>query len=124
MKKTIVLLIITFALGIGCIFYINSINNVTSVELNEEITLKRNEKIKLENEEVYLTIKKFINSPPPEGTVAIWSGLAVIYKLEIEGEIYTTNDIGILEEGGNIPYSINILDSDYETFAKVKIVEK
>lgn len=122
MKKTIVLLIITFALGIGYIFYINLINNVISVELNEEITLKRNKKIKLENEEVYLTIKKFVNSPTPEGATAIWSGLAVLYKLEIDGKSYKTNEIGILEEYESIPYIVDVLDSDYKTFAKVKIV--
>lgn len=123
MKKTIILLIIVFVLGIGCIFYISSINNVALVKLNEEITLKRNEKVKLENEEVYLTIKKFIDSPPPEGATSIWSGLAVIYKLEIDGKSYKTNDIGILEDYESIPYIVDVLDSDYKTFAKVKIVE-
>ena len=123
MKKSIILLIILIVLGIVGAFYINSTNNVILVKLNEEVILKKNEKIKLEDKEVYLNIEKFINSPPPEGATAIWSGLAVLYKLEIDGKSYKTNEIGILEGYEKIPYIVDVLDSDYKTFMKVKIIE-
>ena len=123
MKKTILLLAIVFIIGIGYAFYINSVNNVTTVKLNEEIILKKNDKIKLEDEEVYVTLKKFINSPPPEGATSIWSGLAVIYELEINGEIHKTNDVGNIDGIENLQYGVDIVESDYKTFAKLKLVE-
>ncbi|MBO5143337.1 MAG: hypothetical protein J6C46_10200 [Clostridia bacterium] len=123
MKKIIVGLIILLFLCITCGAYTYKTKKVTEVQLNEEIVLEKNERIKLKDQEVYLCIKKFINSTPPEGATAIWSGLAVIYEVEIDRKKYKTNDVGILEEYESIPYIVDILDSDYKTFAKVKFIE-
>lgn len=121
--KKIILLITILIVSIGVAFFVNLNDDITTVNLNEEVSLKKYEKIKLENEDVYVSIKKFINSPPPDGFTPIWSGLAVIYQIEIDGDVYKTNDIGHLEEQNNLPYVVEILESDYKTFAKVKITE-
>lgn len=123
MKKMLIIGLAIMIAAIGFIYYICSINNVKLVKLNEEIALKKNETVKLENEEVYLTLKRFVNSPAPDGATAIWSGMAVIYELEIDGQVYKVNDLGILEEQETLLYNIKVTDSDYETFAKIKIIE-
>lgn len=119
-KKLIYVLLILFILGIGYGF---SIKNIETVKLNEEITVKRNQKVKLENEEVYFKIKRFINSPAPEGATSIWSGLAVIYEMKIDGNTYKTDDLGRLEVEEKLPYDVDILETDFKTFAKIKFVE-
>lgn len=94
------------------------------VKLNEEIELRKNETVKLEGKEVYLTIKGFTNSPAPEGTQAIWSGLGVTYELKIDDVEYVSSIQGFFNEYEDIKYKVITIDSDYKTYAKVKIEEK
>lgn len=124
MKKVLIIIgAITFVILIGVIAHKYSVRDIITVNLNEEIVLKKNETVKLENDDVYLTIKRFFYAPPQDGMITIWSGLAVIYELKIDGKTYETDEMGILRNQNDIPYRISIVDTDYKTYAKVKIIE-
>lgn len=122
MKKIIIVIIITIlAVSLGFIVW-NNIYKQTEikiVKLNEEIILEKGETAKIDGEETYLTIKKFTNSPTPEGTQSIWSGQGVTYELKIGDVTYISDIQGIFNE--KIIYKVKTLESDYETYVKLKI---
>lgn len=117
-KKILLIVIIVLVILFGALYYSNKnkVVGVKEVQFNEEITLAKNETIKVKDQDIYLTIKDFINSPAPEGTQAIWSGLAVIYELKINNETFSNSY--------NTPYNVNIIDTDYKTYAKISITKK
>ena len=85
------------------------------VNLGEEFTLVKGESARVKGLNVSLKIKEFIYSPCPKGVQCVWSGLAVVYELNIDGKDYTN--------AYNTPYDVLILDTNFKTYAKF-IIEK
>ncbi len=88
------------------------------VELGENFSIYQDETSQLKNEKVSLTLTGFINSPCPAGTQCIWSGQQVQYELDVDGEKYGIGKNLSLE---NSPYTVAIVESDYEKSAVMKI---
>lgn len=86
------------------------------VSFNEEFTLKKGQTAKVINEEVTLKITKFVYNPCPEGAQCIWSGLDVKYELNIDGK-KVNNEY-------ESKYQVVIIDTDYKTYAKIKILKR
>lgn len=86
------------------------------VELGTEFTLHKNESAIIQNIGYKITITNFFNSPCPEGAQCLWSGIGITLKHSLKGEI--KEGIDMTEAFG---YSTTIIDTDYETFAKLKI---
>ena len=126
MKKKIIVGIILILLVIVVFVFINKNTQIKKISLKEEIELKKGETVQLKGENVFITIKDFTYSPAPAGTMSDWSGLAVIYQIEINGVKYETDYMGNFQTGDyeKIPYYVLIINSDYKTFAKIKVINK
>ncbi len=61
----------------------------------------------------------FIYSPCPEGAVCIWSGLGVGMEYRLDGQVKT--GMNLVEAFG---YRAEILQTDYKTYAKIKVVKE
>lgn len=81
-----------------------------SVELGEEFRLKKGEVAAIAGTKAVLRIVKFINSPCPKGARCVWSGLAVITELRVDGKV-------VPENAKNRPYDVLVKDSDYKSWA-------
>lgn len=130
MKKILIILFIVIVIaGLAFMAYklsgpLANKKDLKTVNLNEELLLKKNETVKLNEKEVYLTIKDFTSSPVPKDAQTIWSGMGITYELKINDKTYTSNMMGVFEEYNSIPYDIVLKDSDYKTFVKIIIKEK
>lgn len=87
-------------------------------ELGENFSIYQGETAQVKNEKVSLTLTGFINSPCPAGTQCIWSGQQVHYELDVDGKKYGIGKNLSLE---NSPYTVAIVESDYEKSAVMKI---
>ena len=95
-------------------------SNMITVSLGQEFTLKRGETARVNNLNVFLKVKDFIHSPCPKGSQCIWSGLAVVYELIVDGKIYNAPMGNLPSE---TPYNVLIKNTDYKTYATF-IIEK
>lgn len=86
------------------------------IELGAEFTLHKNESAVVQNVGYKITITNFFNSPCPDGAQCLWSGVGVALKHSLKGEV--KEGIDMTEAFG---YKTTIIDTDYETFAKLKI---
>ena len=86
------------------------------VELGTEFTLHKNESAIVQNIGYKITITNFFNSPCPDGAQCLWSGVGIALKHSLKGEI--KEGIDMIEAFG---YNTTIIDTDYQTFAKLKI---
>ncbi len=89
-------------------------SNAKIVSLGEEFTLKRGETARVKGLNVFLKVKDFIYSPCPKGTQCIWSGLAVVFELTVDGKVYNAS-IGNLPP--EAPYDVLVKKTDYKTYA-------
>jgi len=94
-------------------------SNVKIVSLGEEFTLKKGETARVEDLNVFLKVKDFIYSPCPKEVQCIWSGLAVVFELTVDGKVY-----GSLFDNSphNVPlhkspYDVLVEKTDYKTYA-------
>lgn len=133
MKKIIIVVIlVALIMGAGITTYVllqskddlNKENNVQIVKLNEEIVLRKNEKVEIEGTNAQITIIAFTDSPTPEGSQSIWSGQGVTYELQVGDEVYRSSFMGLFNEDDNVPYNIKTIESDYKTYAKVKVTKR
>lgn len=89
-----------------------------TVYLAENFRIEKGETAKLDGANVSLKITGFINSPCPEGTQCIWSGLMVQYELSVDGKAYgNANNLSMTDA----PYEVSVVDSNYETYAIMQI---
>lgn len=86
------------------------------VELGKEFRLRKGEVAAISGTKATLRIVRFINSPCPEGARCVWSGLAVITELAVDGKV-------IPEKAKNRPYDVLVKDSDYKTWALLVVDE-
>ena len=93
---------------------------VITVSLGEEFTLKKGETARVKDLNVFLKLKDFIYSPCPKGARCIWSGLAVVYELTVDGKVYSA-PMG--NPSPETPYNVLVKNTDYKTYATF-IIEK
>lgn len=92
----------------------NSSNQL--IELGAEFTLRKNESAIVQNVGYKITVTNFFNSPCPEGAQCLWSGVGVGLRHSLKGEI--KEGVNLTEAFG---YQTTIIETDHETFAKLKI---
>lgn len=95
---------------------------ISSIELNKTKMLTINQKVKLDNTDDTFEITEFYNHPCPSNVACIWSGQDVYYEINIGNKIYKKSEP--LQQITDLPYNIQIVESDYETYAKVIISKK
>lgn len=86
------------------------------VELGKEFRLTKADVASIEGGRATLRIVKFIYSPCPKGARCVWSGLAVITELSVDGKV-------VPDSAKDRPYDVTVKDSDYKTWA-VLVVDK
>jgi len=118
--------LVVLAVIIGVVIYNVTILKPITANLNEEFTLNKNQIAIMANGEdkIALMVTGFANSPAPEGSAPIWSGLAVYYKLQVNDDVYETTAIGALPVDENLKYAVEVIDTDYTKYAKFKIILK
>ena len=94
---------------------------IRTVSLGDEVTLRENETVILDQPEVSVKVIRFINSPCPSGVQCIWSGQAVSFELKVGDRVYKA-PLGNLSS--DAPYNVTIKDTDYQTFATFVISSK
>jgi len=92
----------------------NSEKEVKIVNFGEEFTLFKGESAQINELNVSLKLNDFIYSPCPKGVMCVWSGLAVVYELNVNGTIYVAPESYLPQE---TPYNVFINNTDYKTFA-------
>lgn len=86
------------------------------VELAKEFRLKKGDVAAIAGGRATLRIVRFINSPCPKGAHCVWSGLAVITELTVDGKV-------VPENAKDSPYDVRVKDSDYKTWAVLTVDE-
>jgi len=84
------------------------------VSLGEEFTLKKGETARVKDLNVFLKVKDFIYSPCPRGAQCLWSGLAVVYELTVDGIVYGSS---LDNPPRDAPYDVLVKKTDYKTYA-------
>lgn len=82
------------------------------VQLDEEVVLKEGSSAVVINENIRITVTGFVNSPCPKDTQCIWEGFVVRY------DVYQNNEKININES---KYKVEIVKSNYKTYAKIKI---
>lgn len=96
--------------------------------MNQEIKVNKDQKMQIISEDNVVktrdtfVITGFENSPCPPGAACIWSGQDVYYEMVVGGKVYQKTEP--LQQIADLPYTIQITDSDYTTYAKVMINKK
>ncbi len=114
MKKLAVLFLIIVAL-VGCT---SPFLPTLHAGLGEEFVLHKGQSAIIEPDGLEVKLVDFIYSPCPPDAVCVWSGLAVILEYRINGQL--VNDTELAKTFG---YKTEIIDSDYKTYAKLKVVK-
>ncbi|MBI2635481.1 MAG: hypothetical protein HYW79_02975 [Parcubacteria group bacterium] len=86
----------------------------STVSLGQEFTLKKGETARVKGLNVFLEVKDFIYSPCPEDSQCVWSGLAVVYELTVDGKVYGSSFDNPPHEA---PYDVFVKKTDYKTYA-------
>ena len=96
----------------------NANNEILSALLNEDFILYENQSVLIENEDLVITINQFFNSPCPQGAQCIWSGIGIAFEYTFHGE--TQTGIDLVQAFG---FRVNIINSDYNTFAELNVTK-
>jgi len=83
------------------------------VELGKEFILRKGERALLKGTDASVRITGFINSPCPKGARCIWSGQKVLLEVAVAGATVPV-------QGAAAPYLIEVLLSDYKTWAELR----
>jgi chromate reductase len=105
--------LIACALLLGALGAAAAPSKTITAELGHEFTLHKGERAKLKGTDAVVRLTGFINSPCPKGARCIWSGQKAILELAVAG---TTVPL----QGTAAPYLIEVLRSDYKTWAKMR----
>jgi hypothetical protein len=84
-----------------------------TAELGHEFTLHKGERAKLKGTEAVVRLAGFINSPCPKGVRCIWGGQKAILEVAVAGATVPL-------QGAAAPYLIEVLRSDYKTWAEMR----
>lgn len=82
----------------------------------EAFTLRRGQTAILSGEGLRITILEFYNSPCPENVTCIWSGVGIGFQYTLNGQ--TRKGVNLVQAFG---FQTTILDTDHETYARLKI---
>lgn len=105
-------LILTLAVIVGApSAFAASAPKTIKAELGKPFVLRKNQVAELKGTDASIRITGFINSPCPKGARCVWSGQAVHLELTVAGSTVALD--------GSAPYTVEILDSDYKTRAKL-----
>ena len=91
-------------------------NTALYVQLEEEFTLYENQPATIIEEDYSIKITNFFNSPCPQGSQCIWSGVGIAFEHARAGDV--KSGIDLVEAFG---YQTTILDTDHETYARLKV---
>jgi hypothetical protein len=94
-------------------------NGTLHVGLGEEFTLHENQSAIVEPDGLEIRITEFIYSPCPQGAVCVWSGLGVGMEYKLGGK--TETGMNLVRAFG---YKTEIVETDYKTYAKLKVVKE
>lgn len=94
---------------------------VVNLVLGQATTLNRYDNAILPDGST-LTIAEFINEPCPPDVACIWSGQAAYFNYYPKG--VPDRIIRMPPYTGEFPYNFELLDTDYETYAKIKLTAK
>lgn len=96
-----------------------AMNETLHVALGEEFTLHENQSAIIEPDGLEVRITDFIYSPCPQGAVCVWSGLGVGMEYELGTQVKT--GMNLAQAFG---YRTEIIETDYKTYAKLKVVKE
>lgn len=88
------------------------------VSLGEEFTLHENQSAIIENDNYEIKITEFFNSPCPKDAQCFWSGVGIAFEYTLIGEV--KGGVDLVQAFG---YQTTIIDTDHETYAKLKITK-
>lgn len=126
-KKDIFFVLLLLVLVIACIFgYIRVFKpsfqfeseEVLSVSLNEFFTLHKNQSARVDDINLEIEIIDLINSPCTEDNQCIWSGTGIAFEFRYNDD--RRRELDLTEAFG---YKLTVIDTDYSTYAKLKISE-
>jgi hypothetical protein len=89
-------------------------NDLLTVSLGQQFTLKKNQFAKIVNTGLEIGIIEFYNSPCPKNVQCFWSGVGVGFEYRFNGEVQ--KGIDLVQAFG---YQTNIVKTDYETYANL-----
>lgn len=86
------------------------------VSAGKEIALRKGVLARASGSDVLFKVETFVDSPCPEGAWCFWRGQSV------EAAWYKGGDVRRTSDGGEaFGYRLEIVDTDYKTYAKVKL---
>ncbi len=99
-----------------------------TVIIGQEFTIQKGEKVIIAGTDgATFKLTGFYNNPCPPNANCIWSGLDILYEIQIpeivtsdvtqEAKLYVKNEP--LQHIDNVPFSAILKDSDYTTYAKI-----
>ncbi len=91
-------------------------NKTQYVQLDNSFILNKNQKAVISEENLEVKITHFVNSPCPKGSQCVWSGLGITFEYSYNGK--TESGLNLTQAFG---YEVKVIDTDYETFAKIKV---
>lgn len=89
------------------------------VGLGEEFILHENQSAIIEPDGLEVRVTNLIYSPCPPGAECIWSGLGVVLEYRLNGQ--TEQGVNLMKAFG---YKTEIVDTDYKTYAKLKVTKE
>ncbi len=111
-------LVLVAVLVSGCVSGDNQPGNNETlyVSLGQEFILHENQSAILNSDDFEISVIEFIYAPCPEGMQCAWSGLGIVFEYRHDDEVK-----GGLNLVQAFDYQINIIDTDYQTYAKLNI---
>ena len=117
--QAVTMVFLITSLALACRHSVNSTGNspsYLSVRLGEEVTLKENQGVMLEDTGLKLKILKFFNTPCPPNVECPWSGIGIEFEYSFNGQ--RRRGINLIKAFG---YRTHVIRSDYETYAVLRI---
>ena len=94
----------------SCAVEASAAKKAVSVALGQEFRLEKGGVARIARSRDSIRITGFVNSPCPKGAMCVWSGLAVLTELTVNGKV--------LPQGSkDSPYDVTVNDSDYRSYA-------
>jgi hypothetical protein len=119
MKRLALLSLILGALVMSGCASPPAMNGTLHVGLGEEFTLHENQSAIIEPDGLEVRITDFIYSPCRQGAVCVWSGLGVGMEYRLGTQVKT--GMNLVQAFG---YRTEIIETDYKTYAKLKVVKE
>lgn len=98
-----------------------TINNTKLVNLDSSVRIEMGQIVKTKAQNVSVKVTNFVNDKCPEGAKCFGDGSkSVEYMVTVDGQGYATGSVSSEPVAG---YKIETVDSDYSTYADIKIVK-